>query len=198
MVLLLSGVTTISPLPKIFGSSVTLNCEKVTNCESPTIISKEILGKVQFDIDASIEFPNSLVDYRLVKPNIDGSGCSVDIPEITQDGINAAVVAYYMDESEFLKNIPEWNPDLPDPEDDATTTMLKGVAVGSIGLLSLINNNEHLLNTDDNEDDNEDDNDDDNDDDTASDTAEKEFNEKIRLEKRSELIDLIKIGRAHV
>ena len=129
--------------------------------------------------------------YNIVKPNIDGSGCSVDIPEITQDNINASVVAYYMDESEFLKNIPEWNPDLPDPEDDATTTMLKGVAVGSIGLLSLINNNEHLLNTDDNEDDNEDDNDDDNDDDTASDTAEKEFNEKIRLEKRSELIDLI-------
>ena len=81
VVLLLSGVTTISPLPKIFGSLVTLNCEKVTNCESPTIISKEILGKVQFDIDASIEFPNSLVDYRLVKPNIDAIGW------VREDGI---------------------------------------------------------------------------------------------------------------
>ena len=125
--------------------------------------------------------------YNIVKPNIDVSGCSVDIPEITQDGINAAVVAYYMDESEFLKNVPEWNPDLPEPEDDAITTMLKGAAIGSIGLLSLINNNEHLLNTDDTEDDN----DADSDDDMEDDTAEKEFNEKIRLEKRSELIDII-------
>ena len=123
--------------------------------------------------------------YNTIKPKIDLSGCSVDSLDITTDIINRAVIAYYMDESKFLKNIPEWNPDVPESMDDDVTTMLKGMAIGSIGLVSLINNNEHLLEID-----QADDEDDDDEDDEIK-IAEKEFNEKIKLENRSKLIDLI-------
>lgn len=49
----------------------------------------------------------------------------------------ATVVKFYMDEAQYLKFYPEWNPDEPDPNDSKFVTDAKGIAVGSMGLLSM-------------------------------------------------------------
>lgn len=49
----------------------------------------------------------------------------------------ATVVKFYMDEAQYLKFYPEWNPDEPDPNDSKFVADAKGIAVGSMGLLSM-------------------------------------------------------------
>ena len=102
-----------------------------------TIDDKETLDDSNKPTDAIYGI---ITDY--CEGNLDGCSDISSLPTITPEIINNSVIKYYMDESEFLKAIPEWNPDVP--EDDDMTTMLKGVAIGSLGLISLINSTEYL------------------------------------------------------
>ena len=103
---------------------------------------KTIDDKETLDVDGkqTDSIYGIITDY--CERNIEDCNDISSLPTITPEIINNSVIKYYMDESEFLKNIPEWNPDVP--EDDDMTTMLKGVAVGSLGLISLINSTEYL------------------------------------------------------
>ena len=102
-----------------------------------TIDDKETLDASDKPTDAIYGI---ITDY--CERNIDECSDISSLPTITPDIINNSVIKYYMDESEFLKAIPEWNPDIP--EDDDITSGLKGVAVGSLGLISLINSTEYF------------------------------------------------------
>lgn len=56
---------------------------------------------------------------------------------LQQGNYEATVVQFYMEESEYLKFYPNWDPDVPEPEDSKFITDAKGIAIGSTGLLAM-------------------------------------------------------------
>jgi hypothetical protein len=131
----------------------------VTECVNLKDIGKEYTGKINDNIQPYCDFVKYLVYFLStvdIKDNKVFNNCSLDnnqeCKDITSSSyvlpdkatIQKSVVEYYMKEAKFLKAIPEWNPDVPEPNDDTITTILKGVAVGSLELVSLMNSSEKV------------------------------------------------------
>jgi hypothetical protein len=105
----------------------------VDTTATPIIMDKieELWGKDETRYNKYLSEENKKILFDKAQIN------NYDIINDYISNIENAVVKYYMETAEYLKLVPSWDADVPEPGDTQFTTDAKGIAIGASALIQM-------------------------------------------------------------